>query len=227
MSLLSYDSFKKFEAATALSIIDAASSRSLPSSSTSETRTITSTELQTLLTPFDMKRLESYAESMIDYHVILDLVPIISTLYFSKRLGPECTLSAAQQAIILALGLQRKTVEALEGELGLAATQILALFGKILRKVVKTLQDIQRDEAGADIPIERPMVRRKNGGENGNGDGVQSWKPVEQSVEEELAGEVDEEVKRARAVQRELLDSMDMTQSAALLFSIWKEADEL
>ena len=61
-----------------------------------------------------MKRLNSYADNMVEYHVILDLVPTLASLYFSKKLGEECSLSAAQQAILLALGLQRKPVEALE-----------------------------------------------------------------------------------------------------------------
>lgn len=70
-----------------------------------------------------MKRLNSYADNMIEYHVILDLVPTLASLYFSKKLGEECTLSAAQQAILLALGLQRKPVDALEVN--------LFLFGQV------------------------------------------------------------------------------------------------
>ena len=194
MKLLSYDSFKKFDSATALSIIDATSGRTTIESPQS----ISGDELNALFTPFDMKRLESYAESMIDYHVVLDLVPTIASLFFSKRLGSECTLSAAQQAILLALGLQRKPVDAIERELGLSAIQTLALFGKILRRITKRLQDIQKAGLGKDLPLERPEP--------------ESRKAVEETVEEELAEDVDEEVKRARAVQRELIDSMDMTQ---------------
>ena len=67
-----------------------------------------------LLTPFDLKRLDSYANNLLDYHVILDLLPIVAALYFEKRLGPEVHLSAVQSSILLALGLQRKTVEEIE-----------------------------------------------------------------------------------------------------------------
>lgn len=114
MALLAYDSFKKFDASTALSVIDATSPRSSTSLQTTIHRPVTVEELNSLISPFDMKRLNSYADNMIEYHVILDLVPILAGLYFAKRLGEECTLSAAQQAILLALGLQRKPVEALE-----------------------------------------------------------------------------------------------------------------
>jgi N-acetyltransferase 10 len=114
MSLLAYDSFKKFDSSTSLSVIDATSPRSLTSAQSITPRTITADELNALITPFDMKRLNSYADNMVEYHVILDLVPILAALYFGKKLGEECTLSAAQQAILLALGLQRKDVDALE-----------------------------------------------------------------------------------------------------------------
>lgn len=197
MNLLSYDSFKKLDSAIALSIIDAATPRRSEGTST---RPVTAEDLSGLLTPFDMKRLNSYSESMIDYHVILDLIPTIASLFFSKRLGPNCTLSAAQQAILLALGLQRKPVEALEAELGIGATQTLALFGKILRRITKNLQEIQKAGLGKDLPLEQPEVPQFN------------RKPVEETIEEELAGDVDDEVKQAKAMQRELIDSMDMTE---------------
>jgi N-acetyltransferase 10 len=142
---------------------------------------------------------------MIEHHVILDLVPVLSALFFSRRLGAECTLSAAQQAILLALGLQRKPVEALEAELGLTPSQVLALFSKIIRRIVKTLQDVRKAGAGRDLPTEEPEIRKL--GTDGS-----DWKPVEQTVEQELADEVDEETKAARAVRKEMLESVDLAQ---------------
>lgn len=194
MSLLSYDAFKKLDSSTALSIIDATSPKSAPI----EFKPITADELNATFSPFDMKRLESYAESMIDYHVVLDLVPTLAKLYFGKRLGEDCTLSAAQQAILLALGLQRKPVEALETELGLTSSQTLALFGKVLRRLTKHLQDIQKVDLGNDLPIEQSAESS-------------AFKPTEQTIEEDLAGD-SEEIKRAKEFQRELLSSVDMSQ---------------
>jgi len=85
-------------------------------------------ELSTLFTPFDLKRLDSYANNMLDYHVILDLMPTVANLYFQKRLGGskasrsaeaqnaehQVRLTAVQSGILLGLGLQRKTIEELE-----------------------------------------------------------------------------------------------------------------
>jgi N-acetyltransferase 10 len=147
MSLLSYPSFAKFDSSTALSILSTSPSGSTAPAST---KPITPDELNILLSPFDMKRLETYTSGMIDYHVVLDLVPTLSHLFFSRRLS-DCTLSAAQQAILLALGLQRKPVEALEAELGLTSSQTLALFGKIMRRLVKHIEDVRKEGAGREI----------------------------------------------------------------------------
>lgn len=216
MSLLSYDQFKKFDSATALSIIDAASPKrpvaDAEGDSAPAMRALSAEELNALLTPFDMKRLQSYCDNMVEHHVIIDLVPVLAVLFFSRKLGSECTLSAAQQAILLALGLQRKPVEALEAELGLTPSQVLALFAKIVRRIVKTLQDIQREGVGRELPAEQSGVQ--------NVPASQSFRPVEQSVEEELRAEkrqerdedLDEEMRAERAKQKELLDSVDLAQ---------------
>jgi tRNA(Met) C34 N-acetyltransferase TmcA len=75
---------------------------------------LTSEELSFLLTPFDVKRLKSYAQNSLDYHVIVDLLPTVALLYFEKRLGNEVRLSVIQSSILLGMGLQRKSVEEVE-----------------------------------------------------------------------------------------------------------------
>ena len=51
---------------------------------------------------------------MLDYHVVLDLLPTLASLYFEQRLGDEVRLSVVQSSILLALGLQRKSIEEVE-----------------------------------------------------------------------------------------------------------------
>lgn len=97
----------------ALSILGAAD-EGIKKIDSSPARDLTSAELSILMTPFDLKRLESYANNILDYHVILDLLPTIATLYFEKRLSGEVKLSAVQSSILLALGLQRKSIEEVE-----------------------------------------------------------------------------------------------------------------
>jgi len=38
-----------------------------------------------VVTPFDLKRLESYAKNLVDFHLVLDLIPTVAKLYFSKQ----------------------------------------------------------------------------------------------------------------------------------------------
>jgi N-acetyltransferase 10 len=56
---------------------------------------ITQSELQVHVTPYDMKRLDLYTKNMTDYHVIMDLVPMIARLYFLSKMG-DLKVSAVQ-----------------------------------------------------------------------------------------------------------------------------------
>lgn len=218
MNLLSYEAFKKFDASVALSILESTVSRNSPSPAP---RLLTNTELSSLLTPFDIKRLESYADSMLDYHVVLDLVPTIASLFFDKKL--ETGLPPAQQAILLALGLQRKNVEALETELGITSTQTLALFGKLLRKMTKSLEDIQKASIASELPAEPTLAGRSANGPN-------KFVALQQTIEQDLAdsavqlnGEDDDATKKE---QRKLLDTLNMEEFAIGQEGDWTEAEK-
>lgn len=214
MALLSYPSFAKFEAATALSILDATSRSSTSNANASG---ISSDELSAMLSPFDMKRLQSYTSGMLEHHVILDLVPALATLFFGRKLvAADCSLSAAQQAILLAMGLQRKNIDALERELGLGASQALALFGKVVRRLAKALEDIRKEGVGREIPDERDQVTVLDGQGQKKAPGAAStFEALQETVEQELkssAKEVSEEQRRQREMQKEILGGLDMRQ---------------
>lgn len=109
-------------------------------------------EVEQSISPYDLKRLESYSFNLVDYHMILDLVPSLARFYFLRRFpaltspkqqdSANLQLSFSQSAILLAIGLQHKTLEVLESELGIALNQILALFNKTIRKFVVHLQSM-------------------------------------------------------------------------------------
>ncbi|KAL7420494.1 N-acetyltransferase 10 [Cryptotrichosporon argae] len=209
MSLLGYDCFKKFEAATALSIIDAATNKK------AETKAISPAELAAVLSPFDTKRLDAYAAQMVDYHVVLDLVPTLAQLFFARRLGPDFALSAAQQAILLALGLQRKRVEVLEPELGITPTQSLALFAKLVRKFVAHFDALQKSAAADELEAERAAAGAGTDGASETS-AVQRARAIagnapEVDMGEELGAAADDERRR---MQREMLDAVDLSQFA-------------
>jgi N-acetyltransferase 10 len=130
---------------------------------------IVASELSHILSPFDLKRLEAYANNQLDYHVILDLLPPLAGLYFEGRLGSGIRLSAVQSAILLALGLQRKVIEDIEvcptpaavmffytidqTELQLPVSQALALFAKITKKFSNCLNETQKEGLRSELPV--------------------------------------------------------------------------
>ena len=52
-------------------------------------------ELDVYLTKYDLKRLEMYSKNLVDYHLIMDLIPSLARLYFLNHMG-DTHLSAVQ-----------------------------------------------------------------------------------------------------------------------------------
>ena len=113
MSLLAYN-FSKFACSLAISILDPTRNEENPQgiydkNDSSDFVALTKFELDAFFSPFDLKRLEGYTNNLIDYHVIMDLLPVVARLFFSNRF--TFNLSAGQSAILLGLGLQHKNVD--------------------------------------------------------------------------------------------------------------------
>jgi N-acetyltransferase 10 len=132
LSLLSYE-FSKFESGLVLNILDFQSEEEILSPLTYE-------EMDFHFSKFDLKRLTSYSKNLVDYHVILDLIPLISRLYFNKKL--QFNLSLTQASILISLGLQHKEIGKLD--LGIASNQSLAQFNKIIKKFITFLNEVEK-----------------------------------------------------------------------------------
>ena len=74
-------------------------------------------------------RLQAYASGLVDYHLVMDLLPALASAFFSRKL--PATLSAGQAAILLCLGLQQLELADVSKALDLPTPQVLALFGKV------------------------------------------------------------------------------------------------
>lgn len=105
---------------------------------------------------YDRKRLESYAKSLVDYHLIVDLLPRLAELYAMGAFDGEdgVNLSAAQRAILISLGLQKKTVDDIEKELRIDVSQVLALLNKVIRKLANWLRAKEEAEIADGIANE-------------------------------------------------------------------------
>ncbi|KAF6755010.1 GNAT acetyltransferase 2-domain-containing protein [Ephemerocybe angulata] len=221
LTLLSYK-FREFGSVTALSILEAVNA-GIPKDEENEGEAEGEEELSYLFTPFDFKRLEAYANNSLDFHVVQDLFPALAQLYFTARLPPSTRLTAVQASILLALGLQRKTVEDVERELGLPVSQALALLVKVVRRVGKVLGDVRRGEVEAALP---PSLAAGVNAIQGEGE-KEGWKGVGVQIEEELERAGGEEERALKERQREMLESLDLRKYAIDDAAVdWSAAEE-
>ena len=99
---------------------------------------------------------------------------------------------------------------ALQAELQLPVNQALALFGKLIRKLSKRLQDVQKAAIGATIP-EAPSKLLAAQEQDGERSAATTWKPVETSLDDELQEAGSEATKALREKQRQMIDSLDLS----------------
>jgi N-acetyltransferase 10 len=135
---------------------------------------------------------------MLDYHVILDLLPSIADLYFSDRL--RMSLSGVQRAILLAIGLQRKSIDEMEKELSLPSGQVMAMFIKIIKKISHEFSDIEKEALNEEIPHEE---ERHNGSK-------EAFVPLGQDLDDEMEEAGNEVVSKLKEKQRELINALDL-----------------
>ena len=211
-TLLSYQ-FRSFSSILALSV-DESAAQGAKLDTSSPVHPLTRTELDELFSPFDLKRLDSYANNMLDYHVILDMIPTIAILHFSSRLKPAIKLSGVQSAILVAIGLQRKELEDVEKELGLHASQLLAMFVKVVRKVSAYFRSLVEGAIAETMPAPHDNDKREESEDTAHDDtkvGVAAkFAPLERDLDEELQEggmQVDRELKEK---QRALIDALPL-----------------
>ncbi|XP_031340043.1 RNA cytidine acetyltransferase isoform X2 [Photinus pyralis] len=178
-SLLSYQ-FSAFTPAVALGVLN---NKAMKTTSTF----LSKPELDAHLTNYDIKRLEMYSNNLVDYHLIVDLMPALARLYFLNKMG-DTQISAVQSAILLGVGLQHKTVDTLATELDLPATQLLALFNRLIRKFVSYLNSILEED------VEKSLIPRKE----------VNLAPVATSMQQEL----EEAAKELQAKQKKELEKL-------------------
>mmetsp|Transcript_23143 Transcript_23143/g.17555 ORF Transcript_23143/g.17555 Transcript_23143/m.17555 type:complete len:95 (-) Transcript_23143:313-597(-) len=92
----------------------------------------------------------------------MDLVPTLAKMHFLNQVLPKglISMSYLQQAIIVGLGLQFKSVDYLQRELDLQANQILPLFNKVVKKFTRVFRQVyerhveqQMDSESRNLPV--------------------------------------------------------------------------
>jgi len=138
-----------------------ASTKVQSSRSSLSTSKISVEELNYLLTPHDLKRLELYGRNLCDHHLVTDLLASIARLYLLGRFGPDFVISSLQAALLCGIGVQMKSVDSITSELGLPSNQILAMFNKAVRKISMALNAIVEEDEKARMARSGGKQRRK------------------------------------------------------------------
>ncbi|PYH82943.1 nucleolar ATPase Kre33 [Aspergillus uvarum CBS 121591] len=208
-SLLSYQ-FREFPSVLSLSICESANAGAKLDTSFAPVA-LTKADLDRAFSPFDLKRLDSYANNLLDYHVILDMVPTIAEYYFSGRLSGKVSLSGVQQSILLAIGLQRKNLEALEKEISLPSSQLLAMFLKIIRKMSTHFRAVLEGAVAETMPAQQQAALAAQEVTEAHDEVMEDrFKPLETTLDDELregGQQIDEEL---REKQRALIDALPL-----------------
>ncbi|KAG0257944.1 hypothetical protein DFQ27_004881 [Actinomortierella ambigua] len=210
--------FRTFPALLALSILDSTQGgQGYAGAPAQMEKRLTKAGLDRTFLPHDLKRLEGYANQTIDYHVILDLLPELSALWFDGKLD-EFKLTGVQATLLVALGLQCKTVDDLEKELSIPVSQLLALFIKLIRKFstqfteVKAKayeQDAEEEKKKKEARVPKLTHELENGGskkQKRNVEKEEQWDPVADDLDSELSKEGRE---RLRELQRAALGDVE------------------
>lgn len=187
VSLLSYQ-FRSFTASLSLSILQ---QKHFKKAAKGELR---KADLDLYLSKYDLKRLELYSQNMVDYHLVMDLLPAVSRLYFLDQ--ADLHLSVIQSAILLGMGLQHKTVDDLEKDLDLPSSQLLGLFSRVIRKIVQQFNEI------VEADIAKDMVERKE----------ITMEPMTQTVDDDMYEGAVAEKKKQEKKDQGVMKDMDLTQ---------------
>jgi len=161
--LLGFAPFRDFPSIMAISVLDP--SPSILNSSRDKVvgkipaKLLSAEELRHFFTDIDLRRLEKYAKNLVDFHLILDIMPMLACLFLQGRC--KTSMSYSQCTLFLAIGLQRKNIDQIRSELKLTSAQTLALFNKAVRKLVTWYRKLEEIDAEKQLKLEEAEAKAK------------------------------------------------------------------
>ncbi|GAA5987747.1 hypothetical protein JCM11641_006516 [Rhodosporidiobolus odoratus] len=207
IELLSFK-FREFDSMTALQVLDSTTK----AGTGRPRRVLTAGDVREFFSPFDLKRLQSYARGDLEWRTIVDLLPTLATLHFTQRFPTTAKVTPLQSQILCGMGLQRKSADDLSPEFDLPAPQILVSFEHAMKSLSRALKDILSEDAARSIPSEEAaaaaaarLLPTPNAENNGTG---------KAEIAKELEEEGNEVLKKLKEEQRGVIDSLDLKQYA-------------
>ena len=117
-----------------------------------EKKNLSKDQIELFITKYDFKRLEKYSKNMVNYSMIIDLIPTLAKLFFNNQLF--VSLSYIQAGVLLGVGLQNKNFDTIREEFDIETNQILAMFNKMVKKFVSNIRNIYEKKIEDDEKIE-------------------------------------------------------------------------
>ena len=110
----------------------------------------------------DLKRLDAYSRNLVDFHLVLDLVPTMAVTYYivadddsmsllNSTSNSFPSLTSLQEVILVAAGLKGLPLESVAGEFDLPMSQVLALFNKLAKKMTVFLKQVLENKTRSDL----------------------------------------------------------------------------
>ncbi|XP_055705720.1 RNA cytidine acetyltransferase isoform X2 [Phlebotomus papatasi] len=158
-------SFQSFSSSLALSLID-----NPTAGKSAQVESLTITTINTFFLPHDIQRLEAYSRNQVEYRLILDLTTDLGMLYFQNKLDG---IDAIQKALLLAVGLQNKSIDTVSEELNMPSNQILAKFYNAIKKLTKQIVDLMENKVQEEMTIKE--IKEDN-----------QFEPLKESLDDEL-----------------------------------------
>ena len=79
---------------------------------------------------------------MLDYHLIVDMISLIAQLYLTNCLQRLFILDGLQQAVLMSIGLQTKTLGDVGKELSFLPRYVLVIFHQTIRMIATCFQHL-------------------------------------------------------------------------------------
>ncbi|CAN0188874.1 unnamed protein product [Discosporangium mesarthrocarpum] len=163
-------------------------------------------ELSLYCLPHDLKRLDMYSRNLVDYHLITDLLPLLCRLFFLGRM-PDVHMSHLQEAILIGMGVQHRSVTDLSKELQLPDNQVLALFNKAVRKLSNSLKSVAERAAEVELESSGEASKRKEAART-----AEEMSQLPTTMDQDLKAGAAEAMKKLEGRKEEMLGSLDLTQ---------------
>ena len=143
------------------------------------------------ITRHDIHRLQLYSNNVVDRYVVADLIPVIAEMYLLRRLPGDIGLSPALEALLVAIGIQRKSIETLAFELDGKVEQILAMFQKAVIRITACLNKMlsKKSEAKLNLVSRKLEAGSNIGGDNSNTTLTAAQNEAAQKVKEALVAQ--------------------------------------